>query len=275
MKGFILILAVLLCASSTNAQKNFEGKILYRLEAEKEEKKPELSVVFSAGRIRLTFKENDEVDDKVILVVPDSGLIYTISNSGKNYKQKKMLVKEVPGMHVPEKKTIMGYATTSAKMPDPGMGSLLGGFISMRNMIFDVADSLHFNIPAKYTDNPELLMIRDGRIVLSAQMTMGSPLAETLSEDRDGESIAKKITVNAIEVTPMAVTAAEMNIPEGYTLDLNRGFNMSYDSTMTMVDTAVAVPVDSAWTAPVKKPTRKPVKKPVKKAPIKSAARKQ
>jgi hypothetical protein len=278
MKQLLFVLALLLGAGSTYAQKNFEGKIIYLLEADKEEKKPQLTVFFSAGKVKLVFKEGEDPDNKYVVVVPDSGKVFTINTSTKEYKQKKLNVAEPAGTYTPQKKTIAGYATTSAKGNESGLDGLLGGFISLKNTVFSVADSLVFIIPAKYANNPELLMINNNHIVLGAEMTMASAFMEGEADnesEKDGK--AKKITATAIEVTPMTFTADEFAIPAGYTLEVRKPYETSMsDSTMSMMDTAIAVMVDSAAVyVPAKKPAKKPVKKPLKKAPIKSAARKQ
>jgi hypothetical protein len=277
MKQLLFVLAALITANSLQAQKNFEGKIVYLLEADKDEKKPELTVLFSPGKIKLTFKENEEPDEKYVLVILDSGKVYTINTSTKQYKQKKLQVAEMAELYTPVKKNITGYATSSVKMPQPGLGGMLGGFVSFKNMVFDVADSLVFAVPEKFINNPELMMISGNHIVLAAQMSMGSPFAEAEIEDEnEKEKMNKKILVNAIAVTPMNFTADEFAIPAGYELEVRKPYEMPMaDSVKSMMDTTMMMVDTAARYIPAKKPAKKPVKKPVKKAPIKSAARKQ
>ncbi len=277
MKQLLFVLAVLLGITSTYAQKNFEGKVVYLLEADKDEKRPELTVLFAPGKVKLTFKENEEPDEKYVLVLLDSGKVYTINTATKQYKQKKLQVAEVAGSYTPVKKSIAGYATTSAKQPQGGLGSMLGGFISFRNMVFDVADSLLFDVPAKFLNNPELMMISGNHIVLGAQMSMGSPFVEAeVDDEKEREKMTKNILASATAVTPMSFTADEFAIPAGYELEVRKPYEMpAADTAMVMYDTPM-VAVDSAVKyVPAKKPAKKPVKKPTKKAPIKSAARKQ
>jgi hypothetical protein len=273
MKQLLFVLAAIITANGVRAQKNFEGKIVYLLEADKEEKKPQLTVFFSAGKVKLVFKEGEDPDNKYVVVVPDSGRIYTINTSTKEYKQKKLDVTEPAGTYMPQKKTIAGYATTSAKGNESGFGGLLGGFISLKNTVFNVADSLVFMVPAKYANNAELLMLNNNHIVLGAEMTIGSPFMEGEGDnelEKDGRP--KKITATAIEVTPMTFTAEDFAIPAGYTLEVRKPYEIG------LTDSAVLAPAvaDTAMAAnPPKKYAKKPVKKAVKKAPIKSAARKQ
>jgi hypothetical protein len=280
MKQLLFVLAVLLGTTSAYSQKNFEGKVVYLLEADKDEKKPELTVLFSPGKIKLTFKENEEPDEKYILVILDSGKVYTINRSNKQYKRKKLQETEVAGSYTPVKRTIAGHATTSAKQVQSGLGGMLGGFVSFKNMVFDVADSLLFEVPSKFLNNPELMMISGNHIVLGAQMSMGSPFAEAMEgesgDENEQEKMVKKIMVNAIAVTPMSFTADEFAIPAGYELEVRKPYEMpTADTAMAMYDTAMMA-VDTAVSyRPAKKPAKKPVKKPTKKAPIKSAARKQ
>jgi hypothetical protein len=281
MKQLLFVLAAVITANGVQAQKNFEGKVVYLLEADKEEKKPELTVFFSAGKVKLVFKEGEEPDNKYVLVVPDSGKIYTINTSTKEYKQKKLAVTEPEGAYTPQKKTIAGHATTSVKGNESGLGGLLGGFISLKNTVFNVADSLVFMVPAKYANNAELLMLNNNHIVLGAEMSMASPLMDAMDGEGDNESgkggMPKKITVTATEVTPMSFTADEFAIPAGYTLEVRQpyGMGMSVDSAIAAPDTSMMAYDTVISTRPVKKSAKKPAKKPVKKAPVKSAARKQ
>jgi hypothetical protein len=275
MKQLIFVLALLLSISSAYSQKNFEGKVVYLLEADKEEKKPELTVFFSAGKIKLIFKENEEPDNKYIIVIPDSGKIYTINTYSKEYKQKKLAVTEPAGTYIAQKKTIAGQTTTSAKPAESGLGGMLGGIMSFRNVVFDVADSLIFEIPAKFANNPELMMLNNNHIVLGAQMTMGSYFTDSEEySDSTGEVISKKITVKAMQITPMSFTADEFAIPAGYALEVRKPYDMPMADS-AMIDTAIAMPDSPAAYVPAKKRAKKPVRKPTKKAPVKSAARKQ
>jgi hypothetical protein len=278
MKQLLFVLAILLGATSVHSQKNFEGKVVYLLEADKDEKKPELTVLFSPGKIKLTFKENEDPDEKYLLVIIDSGKVYTINTANKQYKQKKLQIAETAGSYTPVKKSIAGYGTTSSKLPLSGPGSMLGGFVSFKNMVYDVADSLVFDVPVKFLNNPELMMISNNHIVLGAQMSMGTPFAEAAAEDEnEQEKMVKKILVNAIAVTPMNFTADEFAIPAGYELEVRKPYEMPMvDSAVSpMYDTAMMAVDTAASYRPAKKPAKKPVKKPLKKTPIKSAARKQ
>jgi hypothetical protein len=280
MKQLLFVLAAIITANGVSAQKNFEGKIVYLLEADKDEKKPELTVLFSPGKVKLTFKENEEPDEKYVLVIIDSGKVYSINTNTKQYKQKKLQEIEIAGTYTPVKRTIAGHATTSAKQVQSGPAGILGGIISFKNMVFDVADSLVFNVPSKFLNNPELMMISGNHIVLGAQMSMGSPFAEAMDgesgNENEQEKMVKKITVNATSVTPMSFTADEFAIPAGYELEVRKPYEMpSADTAAAMFDTTMMAVDTAAVYVPAKKPARKPVKKATKKAPIKSAARKQ
>jgi hypothetical protein len=276
MKQLLFVFAAMLCAYSTYAQKNFEGKVVYLMEADKDEKKAELTVFFSKGNIKLVFKENDEPDSKYILVIPDSGRVYTINTYTKKYKSKKLQVTDPAVAFTPVKKSIAGYATTSIKQSLSGPGGMLGGFVSFKNIFFDVADSLVFDVPVKFINNPELMMIQNNHIVLAAQMHMAIPFAEALDEDENAQDKAvKKILVNATNVTPMSMATDEFAIPAGYELEVYKPFDILPDSAAVtpMTDTAM-IPVPD-YKVGAKKTGRKPVKKPTKKAPVKTAARKE
>lgn len=271
MKQLLFVLFTLLGGMPVMAQKDFEGKIVYLLEASMDEKKPELTVHFAPGKLKLIFKEGMDPDDTYVLVWLDSAKIVSVNTSNQTYKTRNMSIKDNTPF-TPEKKTIAGHATTSAKSEASTPGSTLGGLISMQDMLLNVADDLTFTIPDNLTGNPELLMVRNNRIVLGASMKMGMAFSAM-----DNEEATKRITATALAVTPMTFGADEFAIPAGFSLKAKDVYD--YDETKIAVDSAavaydtVVTVVDSAIAVPAKKTTKKPTKRPAnKRTVVKSAA---
>jgi hypothetical protein len=270
MKQLLFVLTAIIGSLGVSAQKDFEGKIVYQLDADKDEKKPELTVWFAPNKLKIVFKENEEPDPKYLLVLMDSGKIFTINTNSQSYKPRKLMVKDNT-VFASEKKDIAGQPTTSVKKQgsSSGVGSL--GFLATQGMVLNLADNLTYTVPEQYTDNPEFMMVHNGRIALGAFMKVGNIFGGM--EEEESEKAMTKITATAISVTPMALGAEEFAIPTGYTL--RPKYNNEYgDTTATMVDSAIAALPENI---PVKKPAKKPVKKPTgkKTATKPSANRKQ
>ncbi len=271
MKQLIFVLMATIAALGAKSQKDFEGKVVYLMEADKDEKKPELTVLFAPNKLKISFKENTEPDAEYVLVRLDSGKIFTINTTNQQFKTK-ILKTRLGNAFVPEKKDIMGYPTTAVLLESTSPGNGLGGILSMNDIIYNLADNLSYTIPEQYKGNPELMMVYQNRIALGASMQI-STLFDGMA-DEGNEKPATRITAKAISVTPMAFDAAEFEIPAGFIpkpkFDPQAADSMVYDTAMSvMADTiAVALP---------KKPTKKPTKKPAKKktAPKSAAYRKQ
>jgi hypothetical protein len=267
MKQLIIVLAAIASTLGAAAQKDFEGKVVYLMEADKDEKKPELTVWFAPNKLKISFKENEQPDNKYLLVWLDSGKIFTINTATQQYKTKLLKARQL-GNFVSEKKNIMGYPTTSMLLESNSPGTGLGGILSMNDIVYHVADQLTYAVPDRYTGNPELMMVYQNRVALGASIKLSS-LLYGMEEDSEGK--VANITATAILVTPMALAPAEFEIPTGYRPQLRDEY--AADSAVSVPDT-VAMAVDSARAIPpFKKPAKKPVKKPTgKKTAVKSSA---
>lgn len=270
MKQLLFVLFTLLGGMPTMAQKDFEGKIVYQLEASMDEKRPALTVHFAPGKLKIMFREGLDPDDTYLLVWLDSAKIISVNSSSQTYKPRNMNVKDNTPF-TPEKKTIAGHATTSAKSETSQPGGTLG-LVSMQDMLLNVADDLTFTVPDNLISNPELLMVRNNHVVLGASINMGMAFGVM-----DNEEAKKKITATAISVTPMTFGADEFAIPAGFSLKAKDVYD--YDETKIAVDSAavaydtVVTVVDSAIAVPAKKTTKKPTKRPAnKRTVVKSAA---
>jgi hypothetical protein len=139
------------------------------------------------------------------------------------------------------------------------VGSLLGGMLGSSSVIFYVADSLYYYIPAAFIGNKELLMVQKGRIVLGAEIQIANPYSDPADSASKSTNI---ITAEAVDIKPMAINEHEFFIPADFVDRKDVPYTEPVDSTVAVADTVAVAP-------PVKKPVKK---KPVKPAPRKSAS---
>lgn len=271
MKQLIFVLMAIAASTGAKSQKDFEGKVVYLMEADKDEKKPELTVLFAPGKLKISFKENAEPDANYLIVRLDSGKTYSINTGSQHYKTKQLKAK-LGNAFVAEKNNIMGYPTTSVLLESNSPGTGLGGILSMNDILYDLADNLTYTVPEQYKTNPEVMMVYKNHIALGASMKMSTLFGGM--DEGDNEK-ATKITAKAIIVTPMTLDAAEFEIPAGFTPQPKYDRD-AMDSTVIAPVADSAMMVDTAAYAPAKKPIKKPAKKPAgkKTAPKPTAYRK-
>jgi hypothetical protein len=262
MKPFILILVTLCFSYIVDAQKNFNGEIIYKLHASGDNKPDaELKVLFGNNKLKLQFKEKEVYEDDALFVLLDSGAVFTVKPLSKTFKKKLLAV--TAAAESPLQKTIMGFHTTSIKPENNGMGGLLGGLFGNSQSLFYVADSLTYFIPEKYRDNTEFVMIQKNKIVLGAEIRFTNRYTE--GEEEDSTSKARSlITAEAISIKPMMVDDNEFIIPADFT---------SYKpvADTTMLAPADELALDTSVVAPKKPAVKK--KAPVKKAPVKTTTK--
>lgn len=263
MKQWLFVLMAIVASLGAKSQKDFEGKVVYLMEADKDEKKPELTVWFAPNKLKISFKENEEPDRSYLVVRLDSGKVITINTNTQQYKIKQLKARQ-GNAFVSEKNSIMGYPTTSVLLESNSPGTGLGGILYMNDIVYDLADNLTFTVPDQYRTNPEVMMVYKNQIALGASMKMSTLF---YGIDEEGSEKATKITAKAIVVTPMVLDAAEFEIPAGFTPQPKYDRN-AVDTTAIApaYDTAISVMADSAMAYPApKKPTKKPAKKPASK----------
>lgn len=261
MKQLCLIITMLSVVIFSNAQKNFEGIITYRLHASIGDKPDaELKIFFGTKKIKLLFKEKEEYAKNALIILLDSTAAYALDVTEKTFR-KTTLALSAPAKK-PEKKLFSGYAASPLKTENTGLSGLLGGMLGTSNAVLYVADSLHYYIPAAFAGNKELVMIQQNRIVLGAEIEIISAFKE-FSDSTTNNNI---ITVDAIDIKPLAVAETEFTIPADFTDKKD----MLYTEPVT--DSSVVVPVtDTAIEAPVKPVIKSAKKKPAKAATSKSA----
>ncbi len=251
MRYVITFLFVIL-ASSVQAQVSFEGKIVYEMNSPEKNGTAQLTFYFSHNKIKLNFKEpnqkaSDDLDATIIDL--DSGRVYTINQELKTYTIKTLVPKKPTGRHLT---SIAGYATTqslSYSINDE-TDVYINGFL--QNSKFYVADSLYFEVPEEYKDNYELLMIRDNKIVLGAEIFMSTYAG--YSRKKDGDTITPPTTVMAKSVTATQLDPAIFKIPADYTIKKNIDFVTTTSDSIAAVDVTPIEPKNPAT-------KRKPIKK--------------
>lgn len=267
MKSFILFSTFLLLYSLANAQQDFEGMIRYKSSPEKEmyirditdnKDSMEINIWFTRGKILIRNISKDPTED--ILVLIDSGKVYTIDRKEKTYRVKKLHVRK-PSTPA-EVLQIAGYR--SSPVQNNARGYVFGGSV---NTILWFADSLFFTVPEKYEDNEELLMVRKGHIMLKAEINTDFLPNDYQDTDGENEMIDNKITIIASAVIPGGIKAEDFMIPVNFKkFDPKMKEIVALDS-IYMVDTSlapVAPPPAEKTPAMPKKPASKgaPTTKP-------------
>jgi hypothetical protein len=258
MKQLFFIVITLFISGIASAQKNFEGTVTYRLHSGSGEKQDaELKVLFGIRKIKLLFKEKDEYEKESLLVLLDSAAVYNVNVVDKTFKRSTLTL--TAPEQKPQKKLINGFTTTPYQPENTGVGSLLGGMLGSSSVIFYVADSLHYYVPAAFVGNKELLMVQKGKIVLGAEIQIANPYIDPADSNSKSTNI---ITAEAIDIKPMTIDENEFFIPADFVDRKDMTYTEPMDSSVVVVDTVAVAPPP-----PAKKTVKK---KPAKPAPTKS-----
>ena len=227
MKKFLILLISFFIIVSVNAQKNFQGEITYRLHASNEDKgDAELKILFGVNKLKLRFKEKEEYEKEDLLVLLDSAAMFTVNKETKTYTKKPLNV-NTPASKQFSKKSFAGYSSTPLIQENNGLGNILGGLMGTSDIVFYLADSLYYNIPAAFIGNQELIAIQKNKIVLGAEINIKNPYND--SEDSSSKK-ANLITVEAIEIIPMIINESEFSIPADYVDRKSTSYTTAEDS---------------------------------------------
>lgn len=213
MKSLLAILLFVFAAAVANAQKNFQGEITYRLHASTGDKEDAgLKILFGANKLKLRFREKEEYEKEELIVLLDSAATFTVNREAKTYN-KKMLLVNTPSTKQFSKRSFAGYLSTPLVPENNGLGNILGGLIGKSDVVFYLADSLYYTIPAAFAGNQELIAIQKNKIVLGAEINFTDRFFEAEDSTTQKSSL---ITVEAIEIKPMVIDEAEFAIPADY-----------------------------------------------------------
>lgn len=254
-------LLLLIASSSTIAQAPFEGKIRYTVAAYEKDGNGEIIIYFGKPGIRLEMTEAKRPDKKqdIIIFNFDSGSIITLRPG--NVYQTKPLKKKLP-ISLPAAKQIAGFQTIPVSMEE--MPKEWGGLFG--SSILYPASDLAYQIPETYSNNPELLMINKGRIVLGGDFFFPNYPSDDWPVDKSKDSATvpqKLLSVTANEVIRQPLDPSLFVAPSDYTKE-----TFDYYTDSTLVDTAT-IYTDTAANYPVK-PSSKKNKKPMKKGSTKT-----
>lgn len=238
-----------------HAQTSFAGKIVYTLHTPKEKNDASLIVYFGKNRLRLGFAENGQnVSKEYIIVALDEGTVTAVDSLQKNFRIKN-LRKETP--QTTGTKTIAGHKTSPVKH-EPAMNGLWGGFFGQT--VFQTADDLYYPVPERYKNNPEVIMVQNGRVVLGAEIKPVSTLfgkEYTAADSVDAEKDV--ITAEAVEVVNQQMDPALFQLPAGFTAYQPDTTNTPPDTLPASTETMPSKPLNKKKKTPAKNgPTNKP-----------------
>lgn len=260
---YIPILAFGLLSLSAFAQSAFTGKIVYNLRTPKEKTEASLIAFFGKDRLRLEFAENGQTVSKdYIIIALDEGVMITVDSVQKSYRMKKLRKERSAIM---KNKTIAGYKTSPVKSQS-GMSGLPGGFFG--EAVFQVADDLYYPVPEGYQNNPELMMVQNGHVVLGAEIRPGNYLYDREYTAADSVDAEKDIiTAEAVELVKQQMDSGLFQIPAGFALRHPDYYRDSVGTAMLdSLDSAVVVtPPQKPFKR--KKPTQENKKTPSQKSP--------
>jgi hypothetical protein len=253
-----------------NTQQDFEGMIRYKASPgnyiyvkDKSDNKDSIDINIWFTRGKILIRNAYKNPAKEVLVLIDSGKVYTINRDKETYFVDKLLVRK-PSAPA-EVQHIAGYRSS----PVQNFKGYIFGASGKTTMWF--ADSLFFTVPEKYEDNVELLMVGNGHIMLKAEINSAFlPENDSESEGETGNEMAdQKITIIASAVIPGGIKPEDFIIPGNFKrFDPSMEKMVAADSFYIM-DTSVApVAPPTAPKAPAtpKKPAAKG--KPTTKPPI-------
>jgi hypothetical protein len=281
----ILFITTLLLASVAMAQQNFEGTIIYTAYSAGTTKMDTADVIVAFGKnaVLIEFSERQKKSDpseiRHTLLRLDSGKIYTINPGNKTYRSRAMQV--LPSqINYPAEKVILGYRTTAKSIRN----EVLGTSTNYIEGTLYTSNDLSYAVPDKFRGIPELMIVHDSKIVLSASMRYLPMIQFDDEEDYDyqNELTERKkdeiFILEAREIKAHPVPADRLALPVDFT-NLKRDDHepwaaadsarisdayMIADSTAAVPDTAMMTnkfiedePVKSTPSKPKSKPSSK------------------
>lgn len=266
-----IILSSLLALSllNVNAQKRFEGTIVYRVyegTGLKVKEETELSVEFGKPGIRLNVIQKGTAAESIIFNL-DSAAQYDLDTRIDSYR-KKAFEKKEKTPPLPTSRDFQGYQADVVDLSENSNAKIFGSSNRGRVIAYPAKDLL-FPVPEEYAASMELSMLYKGKVLLG--FTMISKVYADKGEKYD------TVEVRAISITPGTIAASRFEVPKGLTMVVVPTYDDLVDSAVVydapapyMVDSAVEVMADTVAEAyPVPAPpvkTQKPASA-VKKKP--------
>jgi hypothetical protein len=206
MKIYLVLSFFICCTFTIHAQQNFEGEITYRTHIENE-KDEELKIFFGVNKIKIIFYQDSNQFNKMTLVLIDSSAIYDINKQTERYSKK--LLKVSKPNNFAETKLICAFETKAVQAEPNLIAAVLGNFLKAENTTYYLSDKLVYNVPIKYTNNPELAMLQGNKIILGLYIDVLDPY-------KKADSTKNVISIEAVSIKPMHIEDSEFAIPSNY-----------------------------------------------------------
>jgi hypothetical protein len=252
MKFLLLAIASAFLSLTGNTQKNFEGIITYKLIAPESEsdKSDSMKFIVSFGKnaIRIKGEMSYNPTPTVLLIRIDSGLVFNLNQRDSTFMSHALLVAGKAPV-LPDNRTIAGYKTRVHKTSTDNF--TLGSLFKSDAVAAYISDDLNYAVPDKYRLAPELVMIKDGKIVLGLSVTYprNSLSGSSGRKNADGELPAQAVfSIEAQEVKWMTLPDSEFEMPlafRSFDYDATDSVMISYDTTVAADTIAVAPPPEN------------------------------
>ncbi|RYY63053.1 MAG: hypothetical protein EOO05_00460 [Chitinophagaceae bacterium] len=281
MRLYFLLFICLFAMPSVYGQKNFEGTIIYSI---RENNKPvgKMTVEFGPSSIHASFREESLPEQKEIYILFDSLMSAEVDHNLKEYRPRYY---NNPLFRVEAPAEIGGYRIRAVPMIKTS--SIASYFPNATNFI---SDELAYQIPEVMAGIDELLMLKNGKVVLGFILPDKSQDSVINFESAFTDPEFHGVLAKAISIVPAKLNASIFQIPAGYTrrtqplefddqpvgvtddamIDSTQAID---ESMITIIDTAAAVQLLDPPLPPPRK--KQPAKKPApKKTKTPAAARK-
>ncbi|MBL0359382.1 MAG: hypothetical protein IPP72_22090 [Chitinophagaceae bacterium] len=273
----LITLFIILIGNSISAQKNFEGKINYKMNSNSQDTSTSITAYFGKQKIKAVFKQRDSIKNKKddLLIDFENGVVNYINAEKNTYRTIKLQDMEMDRMPAlkpfPEKnKQLLGYNCTAYITTDTSKNE----YISFTPFYFWYADSLFFKVKNEYSNIDMVPIFTNGNTVgMGMQMNLGNGRGEVY-----------------IELTPVSIL--KETIPDSVFSLARLQFERKYiessstlaDSTQILVDSisrliqqaadSVVKMIEKQAKIGKKSPSRKTASKNTHKQPTKPSATK-
>lgn len=212
LKFYIFFAVIMFVCTDAFAQKNFEGKITYKFYANsqgKEEFSAIIEAYFSNKKLKLVFKDKENINDDSSMIVDfEKGILYRISLKDSSYSADSLnkLKKLLQAYPVPtqEKKNLLGYNCSAVAIKQSSHESL-NDFPTDEKIWY--ADSLHFLFDTAFGCGDALDFANGNSISLMQEQKMNV-----------FDTINISFGMIAIAVKEIKVPGSIFNIPAGFLL---------------------------------------------------------
>lgn len=211
---YIFTLLFFCAMLNATGQTSFEGKINYDVHMPGEAKPAKLILSFGTNKIKMEFiMPGKTFDNDYAIIDLNSGNVYNMNVRDKSYETRPL--QKNTALSSQQGKVIMGHPTTLILQQPVKINPDDEFLSSLNNGIFYVANDLYYAIPEAYVGNPILLMVKNGKLVLGAEIELsGMSLNSTIN--MEGGQNKSRATVMATSIVALPLDATALAVPEGY-----------------------------------------------------------